>query len=131
LEEIKMNTTKQPHLTLKTAKAAAIKALGTAKGIAADPRIPNKYNVPLGKFVCDIGYDHYSRNLVEVTIKGAVGSTYSLYDPLTLDQDFEVEGQRERAEHREAIENWVLAAGPEDRKKRVDAIWDRGGKSGD
>jgi uncharacterized protein (DUF58 family) len=57
-------------------------------------------------------------------VRGAVGSTYSLYDPLTLDQDFEAEAQRERTEHREVIESWVLAAGAEVRKKQVDAIWD-------
>jgi hypothetical protein len=108
---------------MKTAREIAIKALGTTKGITADAFLPNVYNIPLGDFVCKVSWDVGNCGLVEVTVKGAAWSTYSLYDALTLDEDFDAEDQRQRAERRADLENWVLSTGLDKCKEVVESVW--------
>lgn len=117
------------RLTLKLAKAVAMKVLGTAKGLEKDPYFDDApysvFQMHMGDFKFVIRYDIYGSDRIEVAAHGPMNVAFALYDPVTLNEDFEEEERRRKQARREDFEEWVNGCGPEICKEQVDKCWNK------
>lgn len=113
---------------MKRSKEIAIKVLGTSRGLEKDPHYEdarfNVYQISMGDFRAEIRYDIYDGILIQVSVRGPVGTSFALYDLDTLEENFKEEELWKRRDQKEAFNNWVCANGPEHCKAAVDKRWD-------
>lgn len=121
-----MKRIKEPRVTLKTAKALAEMVLGTAKGLAKDKECPfDLFTMQMGTISVRIQPAHYSGRVSVEVGTGCNGRIYMLFDPVTLEQDYEEEDIQRRTDRREAFDEWVGANGPDVCKKSIDDSWNK------
>lgn len=115
-----------PRVTLKTAKALAEKVMGTAKGLAKDKECPfDLFTMQAGMISVWIQPVYYSGCVSVEVGTGCNGRIYMLFDPVTLEQDYEEEDIQRRTDRREAFDEWVGANGPDICKKSIDDSWNK------
>lgn len=116
-----------PRLTLKTARELALKVTGTAKGLVKDKTLAiDLYEMQLGELSVKIRYDWYGSGRISVSVDNHFGSgIYMLFNPETLEEDYEAEDRQKAREQREALEQWVGGSGPDTCKAVIDRIWNQ------
>lgn len=117
----------RPRLTLKTARELALKVTGTAKGLAKDKETAlDIYEMRLGELFVKIQYDWYGSGRISVSVDNHFGrAIYMLFNPETLEEDFEAEDRQKERDRREDFEQWVYGIGPDACKAVIDKIWDK------
>lgn len=116
-----------PRLTLKTAQALAVKVMGTSKGLAKDKSVWfDLYEMRMGALIVTIRFDTYGSGRIAVSIYTQYGKAiYMLFDPATLEEDFEEEDRQTERERRERLDEWVGGIGPDACKEAIDRAWRR------
>ncbi|WP_347002285.1 hypothetical protein [Anaerotruncus colihominis] len=116
-----------PRLTLKTARALALKVVGTAKGLEKDKTLAvDLYEMRLGELFVKIRRDWYGSGCISVSVDSNSGrALYMLFNPETLEQDFEAEERQREQDRREALKEWVESRGPDACKADIDRIWNQ------
>ncbi len=118
---------KMPQLTMKRAKEIAAKVLGTSRGLEKNPHYEdapfNVFQILMGDFRAEIRYDICDGILIQVSVCGPINTSFALYDPDTLEENFKAEELRKRRERKEAFNEWVCANGIEHCKAAVDKSW--------
>lgn len=121
-----MKNSKELRLTLKTAKALAEMVMGTAKGLTKDKNcLYARYTMQAGMVSVRIQPEHYSGCVSVEVGTGCNGRIYMLFDPVTLEQDYEKEDIQRIKDRREALDEWVGTNGPDLCKKMVDDSWNK------
>lgn len=118
------------RLTLKKARELAIQEFGTAKGLQAEDNAPPCYFImQLGNLSVRIRPDACGSGCIEidVTMNGYGCQCAQYHDADTLEENFEVENQRQRENEREKMKDWVYTNGPEVCHALIDKIWNAGG----
>ena len=116
-----------PRLTLKTARELALKVTGTAKGLEKDKTTElDIYKMQIGELFVNIRYDWYGSGCISVSVDNNSGrALYMLFNPETLEQDFEAEERQRVRDRRESLKEWVESRGPEACKADIDRIWNQ------
>lgn len=116
-----------PRLTLKTARELALKVTGTAKGLEKDKTTElDIYKMQIGELFVNIRYDWYGSGRIAVSVDNHFGSGINmLFNPETLEEDYEAEDRQKERERREALEQWVGSSGPDTCKAVIDRIWNQ------
>ena len=124
------------RLTKKKAVALAVQELGTARGLEAEPGMPEGYyHMTIGNLEIQIHPDAsdssfrsscYGLIRMAVRMNGSPASIVQFFDKDTLEQNFQEEDIDRCAKRREMLEDWVDTNGPEVCHKKVDEIWNRG-----
>ena len=116
-----------PRLTLKTARELALKVTGTAKGLEKDKTTElDIYKMQIGELFVNIRYVSYGSGCISVSVDNNSGrALYMLFNPETLEQDFEAEERQRVRDRRESLKEWVESRGPEACKADIDRIWNQ------
>lgn len=113
-----------PRLTKKTAQALAVQVVGTAKGLTKDERISiDTYKMEMGELCVTIQHDWYGKSgciMVSVSSAYHSGGLNLLFDPDTLEENFQEEEKRKRQQRRESLQEWVWDNGVEKCKAEID-----------
>lgn len=117
------------RLTLKTARALALRELGTTKGLKqeAGSNAEGFYVMELGNLEVKIHPDMSGSGCIELTavMFGGNGRIFQLYDRNTLERNYDEESIHKKRERREAFEEWVSCNGPELCHKVIDDFWNK------
>lgn len=122
-------------MTKKRAAALAVQEFGTARGLEAEPGMPEGYyHMMIGNLEVRIHPDAsnssfrsscYGLIQLVVRLNGSSAGIEQFFDKDTLEQNFQEEEIDRRAKRHEMLTDWVDTNGPEVCHKKVDEIWNR------
>lgn len=115
-------------ITMKKAKEAAVKLLGSAKGLEKDPDVQDWYFIRMGDFtICIRPYETETgvpRDLIKISISGPMGVSFGLYNFDTLEENYIEEENCRKTEKQTAEEEWLQRFDTaEDAKEYVDKLF--------
>ena len=117
------------RLTLATARRLAVQEFGTAKGLEPDRAtcLDGYFAMEMGNLRVSIKPDMGMSGCIQVDVSMSTADHRCIgyFNRETLEPDFDVMEKYERAEKREALEQWVFGAGPEPCHKLIDEVWSR------
>lgn len=104
------------HLTQKQTRALSLQLFGTAKGLEAEPNAPVGYyhkrfgglGVRIHPDICGSGCI-----IIEVQLSGGIGTSTQYYDPVTLQENFEIEEHYSRNEKQDRLKERADELGTE------------------
>ena len=115
------------RLTLATARRLAVQEFGTAKGLESDRRteLEGYFTMAMGNLSISIRPDIGMSGCIEMIVGMSTADhrCVGYFNRETLEPDFDVMEKYERAEKREALEQWVFGGGPEPCHKLIDEVW--------
>jgi len=101
--------------------------VGTAKGLELDEEFSDGvYTMKLGRLLVTIQYEWHGGWCISVTVFNVSGFICMLFDPETLEENFEEENFYKGWLDRKKLEQWVGGIGPKRCKAEIDRIWNRG-----
>lgn len=78
----------------------------------------------LGCLFVEIRYDWFGSGRISVSIDNRSGRIiHMLFDPVTLERDFEAEDRRKEQDEQDRLKEWVGDLGPERCKEQIDQVW--------
>lgn len=78
----------------------------------------------LGEFIVEIKPSGYlETGCIEVSVYGSVSTTYMLFDPTTLEQNFAAEEKLRDTLEKNQVEQWVNTRNPDYCKEQINKIW--------
>ena len=111
---------------MKTARELALKVLGSAKGLEKDAEIPGSdvYKMRMGTLHVEIRPDWFDSGLITLVVDNYTGQRLSmLFDPDTLEEDFDAEDRQKQLSQYKQLRAWVGTYGPDACKERIDKAW--------
>ena len=118
------------RLTLATARRLAVQEFGTAKGLGPDRAtcLDGYFAMEMGNLRVSIKPDMGMSGCIQVDVSMSTADHRCIgyFNRETLEPDYGVMEKYERAEKREALEQWVYGSGPEPCHKLIDEVWKEG-----